>query len=186
MKRSGHTLVELTIVVLVLGVILGAIYVFFLSNSGSVESVASENFSASGNRLTLDEIEKYLGNAGYKGGLSPDSWHPVQEAGRDRITIVENTVNLRRLSAEDTITICSDENGLITVSDASGRVVSHGAASAVITFSYSDSDGNELDEDILLSPAGRDRIRRITCTLNSGGTESHELTRVIAPRNLSM
>jgi len=54
MKKRGYTLVELTIVVLVLGVVLGAVYMFFLSSSGTVESTASENIAARGNRLTLD------------------------------------------------------------------------------------------------------------------------------------
>jgi len=110
----------------------------------------------------------------------------VQVAGSNRITIVQNVEDPGNLGAEDTITICTDAAGIVTITDASGNVISRGAAPSEISFSYSDSDGDELNENILLSQAGRDRIRNISCTLRSTGSDSHELTRTISPQNLRL
>ena len=186
MRNKGYTLVELTIVTVVLGIVLAAVYLFFLSNSGTVESAASENISATGNRLTVDAIETHLGNAGCVGEASPSQWHPVIEAGEDRLTFVENTDRPETLGPEDTLTISADPQGIVTVADASGNVLGRGAEPSNISFTYTDSRGEELDRESLSTAAGRDRIRTISYTVGVAGDQGAVLSRTVSPQNLGI
>jgi prepilin-type N-terminal cleavage/methylation domain-containing protein len=186
-KCRGFTLTELMIVIAVLGIVLAAVYAFFLSGRDAAERVSEANAGRIELRRVADRIEQFLGNAGCTDvAPSGGGWHPVVVAESASMTFVANLHDRDRFEASDTITIGMAEDGGVRIADASGQVLLRSDAVDRLDLTYTDDYGRELDASDLDSRAGRDMIRSVEVLLGSSGGTVEPVTIALTPPNLRL
>lgn len=187
-RRTGFTLTELVIAIAVLGIVLAAVYVFFLSGRDAAEKVNEANASQIDLRRTADRIESVLGNAGCTDAVPPGSqgWHPVIEAGPARLTFVANLGNRQILEPSDTLTLSVSDGDGVTITDASGETLFRGGEVDRLELSYSNDYGVDLEGVDLSTQAGRDMIRSVDVLVGSSGGSVEPVSLTMTPPNLRL
>lgn len=170
----GFTLVEVIMVVVLIGVIAAAAFVFLRGGTNAAESITSRSLEASDGRLAASRIESLLSNAGYMGDVFPGIWEPVLVSEENRFSFVANLTETQSFGPEDTITVAMDQ-GLVTITDASGAEFSQ-SLPGQISFEYFDALGQNVTEPAL--------VRRITFTLVS--PEGSRTSGTASPYNLAV
>ena len=139
MKRvRGFTLVEVMMVVVLIGIIAGAAFVFLRGGIRAADTASRSALESTGARLTLSGIESLMENAGYPGDLFRLE-NPVLEAGEETFTFSSNVENPAEFGPEDQITLTSAD-GWITAVDGNGDQLMASFEGA-ISFSYTDGAG---------------------------------------------
>jgi|GEM_PF-1478380 len=172
-RVRGFTLVEIMMVVVLIGVIAAAAFVFLRGGTSAAESVTSCSVEASAVRMAASRMESILSNAGYMGEVFPGAWEPVIAAEVNRFTFIANLTDPQSFGPEDTLTILS-ENGTITIADASGDQFM-APIPGEAAFQYFDAAGTEVTEPVM--------VRRIEYTFIS--EQGTEFTSSVSPRNLA-
>ncbi len=161
MKTSkGFTLVEIVMVVVLIGVISAAAFIFLRGGLSAADSASEHSVEASRVQLAASEIESLLENAGYPGDLFRID-EPVLEASSERFSFFANTTNPRESGLEDEITIANND-GSVTVTDGFGTNLVSPLGNAEIAFAYTNSAGESIVD------AASVRNVSFTITLDSG------------------
>lgn len=181
--RAGFTLVELTIVIAVIGVLLAAVFLLFQAGGRAADRVTASVESAIDSRRAVDALEAVLTTAGCRRSMQPGpGWHPISVA---QSTMMQfdgrSSSGLDRM-----ITVrCLPQGGFEIME---GGSVSFESGPAVgLRLSYRDATGTVLGEDELRTPGGRDMIRRIDYVVVTGtGEKADSLTGSCTPPSLSL
>ena len=173
-RVKGFTLVEIMMVVVLVGVIAAAAFVFLRGGTNAAESIASRSLESSNARLAASRMESLLSNAGYMGEVFPGEWEPVLVSEENRFSFVANLTETQSYGPEDTITVAMDQ-GFVTITDASGADFSQ-SLPGQISFEYFDAMGQNVT-----SP---DLVRRIEFTLVS--PEGSSISGSVSPYNLAV
>ncbi|MCK5063831.1 MAG: hypothetical protein KAQ97_01040, partial [Candidatus Fermentibacteraceae bacterium] len=188
--RKGMSLVEITIVLVVLLVIFGAVFLFFTKGTEHFEFSRRQNELITIGRLALEEVTDEIIYAGYMpdGGWDSDEWHPVVTADSTEFEFYADW--------EGTQTLLNTDYRLVTVSgerfciaDRAGDVDSIGSNITSFDFGYLDELGNPLPEP--LDSLDRDLVRHIQLSIELSDTWGNktyttELNTTISPRNLGI
>jgi len=186
-RRRGFTLTELMIVLAVLGIVLAAVYVFFLSGKEAAKRTREENTAQIELRRVADRIEQHLGNAGCTDVAPPGgAWHPVVEAGADRMTFVANLGDREVFEPTDTISIFTPEGGGVRIADASGRVLLRSEDVNGLDITYSDDRGEPIGVAELDTRAGRDRVRSVDIVIGASDGAAEPVSITMTPPNLRL
>ncbi|HRY62084.1 MAG TPA: type II secretion system protein, partial [Candidatus Fermentibacter sp.] len=86
--RRGMSLVEVTIVIVVLGVIMAGVFMMFISGTEHFEFARRQNELDMDARMILDRVSNEIIWAGYMpvGGWDNDEWHPITKATADSMS----------------------------------------------------------------------------------------------------
>ncbi|MCK4504629.1 MAG: hypothetical protein KAW14_03360, partial [Candidatus Aegiribacteria sp.] len=189
--RKGMSLVEITIVLVVLLVVFGAVFLFFTRGTEHFEFSRRQNELTTIGRMALEEVTDEIIYAGYmpKGGWDNDEWHPVVIANNNQFEFYadwEGTVK-PILNTDYRLIVISDERFRIT--DRAGDVNLIGSNITSLDFGYLDELGNPLSEP--LDSLNRDLVRHIQISIElsdiwGNQTYTTEVSTTISPRNLGM
>lgn len=186
----GMSLVEVTIVIVVLGVIMAAVFMFFISGTEHFHFARRQSELDTAGRLALDRMTNEIIWAGFmpQGGWDNDEWHPIAAATEDSLSFFSDFKPYQVLDDEDYRDI-SHVNSMIRIADHAGREQFTGEFVSDLTFEYFDASGAELPTPV--GEASRDLIRHIGITLEltasySGDVYQTVLHTTISPRNLGV
>lgn len=190
--RKGMSLVEITIVLVVLLVVFGAVFLFFTRGTEHFEFSRRQNELITIGRLALEEITDEIIYAGYmpKGGWDNDDWHPVVIADNDQFEFYadwEERGVKPILSTDYRLIAVADERFII--SDQAGDVRFVGSNITSLDLSYLDELHNSLSEP--LDSLDRDLVRHVQISIelsDTWGEQTYttEVNTTISPRNLGM
>ena len=191
-SRKGMSLVEITIVLVVLLVIFGAVFLFFTRGTEHFEFSRRQNELTTIGRLALEEVTDVIIYAGYmpNGGWDNDEWHPVTIAVGDQLEFYadwEERGVKPILNTDYRLVTISDER--FTISDHAGDVDLIGSNITSLDFGYLDELGNPLSEP--LDSLDRDLVRHVQISIelsDTWGEQTYttEVHTTISPRNLGM
>ncbi len=190
-SRKGMSLVEITIVLVVLLVIFGAVILFFTKSTEHFDYSRRQNELITIGRLALEEITDEIIYAGYmpKGGWDNDEWHPIVIADDGQFEFYADWEGTLKpiLNTDYRMITISDERFRIT--DRSGDENLIGSNITSLDFGYLDELGNQLAEP--LDSLNRDLVRHIQISIelsDSWGNQTFttEVQTTISPRNLGM
>lgn len=145
---KGYTLVEIMMVVVLIGVIAAAAFVFLKGGTNAAESVTGRSVESTNARMAASEIEALLANAAYPGELFRIV-DPVQDISRGSITFVSNTQDPNEFGPEDVITIENREGDVVAFNGNDERLMTP-VSGAEISFTYTDGMGFEVDDPALI------------------------------------
>ncbi|MBD3369210.1 prepilin-type N-terminal cleavage/methylation domain-containing protein [Candidatus Fermentibacteria bacterium] len=189
--RRGMSLVELIIVVMILGVVLAGVFLFFTKGTESFHFARRQNELDTEARMILEKITNELIWAGYmpQGGWSGDDWHPVVLAYEDSVEVYFDKEPWESLQPTDYIKVylSGDE---VTCIDRAGNDQRVGHYATDLDFTYLDGAGNDLGAP-LVTEDERDQVRHIgvdlTLTQDQGGHVYQTVMHTtISPRNLGV
>ncbi len=190
--RKGMSLVEITIVLVVLLVVFGAVFLFFTRGTEHFEFSRRQNELITIGRLALEEVTDEIIYAGYmpKGGWDNDDWHPVVIADNDQFEFYadwEERGEKPILNTDYRLLAVADERFII--SDQAGDVRFVGSNITSLNFSYLDELHNSLAEP--LDSLDRDLVRHVQISIelsDTWGEQTYttEVNTTISPRNLGM
>jgi hypothetical protein len=191
--KIGMSLVEVMIVVVILGVVLAGIFMFFVSGTEQFHFARRQNELDMSGRMALDRITNSLIWAGYMphGGWEDDEWHPMQTADPDTVRFyADRYPRFKVLTDREYINIFRGIDGAIHIENDSGVVWTEGHNITDLYFSYLDGDGNDLGFP-LASDSLRDLIRQIRVDLELSeeyGDHVYQsvMHTTITPRNLGI
>lgn len=185
------SLVELIIVVMIMGVVLAGVFLFFTKGSESFHFARRQNELDTAARMILDKITNELIWAGYmpEGGWSGDDWHPVVMAYEDSIEVFFDKEPHKSLQPTDYMKVRTVGDRVNFV-DRGGNEQFVGHNVTDLEFTYLDDVGNDLGAP-LITQDERDQVRHIgvdvTLTKEQGGhiyqTVMHT---TVSPRNLGV
>jgi hypothetical protein len=184
------SLVEITIVIVILGVISAAIFLTLVSGTEHFNFARRQNELDTEGRLALDRITNEVIWAGYmpQGGWSNDEWHPIVLAEAGRLGFYADFEPFRELDPNDYRNITRVGNTIL-IADSSGITEEVGGNITNLTFQYLDEDGEVLSAP--LSASDRDLVRHIRVGIELSQTWSGDLYQTnlhttISPRNLGV
>jgi len=189
-SRLGMSLVEVTIVILVLGVIAAAIFLTFVSGTEHFNFARRQNELDTEGRLILDRLTSEIIWAGYmpRGGWSNDEWHPVVLGENHKFEYYADFEPWGTLNQTDYKTVYLVGSSVM-ISDSAGTTETLGQHVTGMDLEYLDEDGNILPAP--LSPTDRDLTRHIRVALQlsqewGGDVYQTNLHTTISPRNLGV
>lgn len=187
---KGMSLVEVSIVLVVLLVIFGAVFLFFTSGTEQVEFSRRQQQMMTDGRMALDRVTNEIIWAGYmpRGGWSNEDWHPVV-SGLDGQTEFYADYEGNLLLENTDYRLISLEDEMFRVEDRMGNVYFAGNSIVTLSFEYLDEDGAILVEP--LSDLDRDAVRHFRISIDMAGTWLNNVHQVhlyttISPRNLGI
>lgn len=188
--HRGMTLVEITIVLTVLLVILGAVFLFFTRGSEEFDFARRQNELITTGRLALEEVTDIILYAGYMPSpdWSNDNWHPVVLADSIEFEFYADYGDDGVLDDTDYRNI-EVINQRFVVTDHGSYVHRIGSNISSLDFSYLDELSNPLPEP--LSATDRDLVRHIQINLILVGEYRNKsyytnVSTTISPRNLGV
>jgi hypothetical protein len=148
------SLVELTIVIVILGVIAAAIFLTFISGTEHFNFARRQNELATEGRLVLDRMTNEIIWAGYmpRGGWTNDDWHPVITGENNLFEFYFDFDPFGTLEETDYRSLERLGNSVI-VSDSAGPIQTLGEHVTDMTFQYIDEGGGILNTP--LTPRSR-------------------------------
>ncbi len=190
-SRKGMSLVEITIVLVVLLVIFGAVFLFFSKGTEHFDYSRRQNELVTIGRLALERVTDEIIYAGYmpRGGWNNDEWHPVVIAGNDQFEFYADWEGLQKPILNSDYRLINISNERFFISDRAGNVDSIGSNITSLEYGYLDELGNPLPEP--LDSLDRDLVRHIQLSIELSDTwgkhtYTTELNTTISPRNLGM
>lgn len=189
-SRLGMSLVEITIVIVILSVISAAIFLTLVSGTEHFNFARRQNELDTEGRLALDRITNEVIWAGYmpQGGWSNDEWHPIVLAEAGRLGFYADFVPYGALDPTDYRNMTLVGNTIL-IADSSGITEEVGGNITNLTFQYLDEDGGVLSAP--LSASNRDLVRHIRVAIQlsqtwSGDLYQTTLSTTVSPRNLGV
>jgi len=184
------SLVEITVVLVVLLVIFGAVFLFFSRGTEHFEFSRRQNELITIGRFAIEEITDEIIYAGYMptGGWDNDDWHPVVIADDDQFEFYADWDGTQDLLDTDyRLVALSAERFMIA--DHTGDVRLIGSNITSLDFGYLDELGNTLSEP--LDSLDRDLVRHVQISIelsDTWGNQTYttEVSTTISPRNLGM
>ncbi len=191
--RKGMSLVEVMIVVLILGVVLAGIFLFFVSGTEHFHFARRQNELDISGRMALNRMVNEVIWAGYMphGGWEDDDWHPIQVATEDTVKFYADRYDpYTTLQTREYVSIFRGSDGRVHITNDSGQVWTEGHDITNIDFSYLDADGNDLGKP-LTSDSLRDLVRQLEVDMElaqSYGDNIYQtvMHTTISPRNLGI
>lgn len=194
MKRSGSTrgmsLVELTIVIVIMGVIMAGVFMLFISGTEHFNFARRQNELDIAARLTIDRVTNEVIWAGFmpRGGWDNDEWHPIVKATGDSLAFFADWESYNVLEPTDYRYITS-VNQRVRITDAGSRTQDIGENITAFEFEYLDEGGNLLP--FPLDAASRDMVRHIRVRLELTAVYADDVYQTvmhtsISPRNLGV
>lgn len=184
------SLVEVTIVIVVMGVIMAGVFMLFLSSTEHFNFARRQNELDITGRLILDRVTNETIWAGYmpRGGWDNDEWHPVVKATRDSLSFYADHDGNCVLSPSEYTNITSVEQR-VRITDDDARTHDIGENVTGFEFEYLDERGNVLPFPI--DAVSRDMIRHIRVTLELTAVYTDDVYQTvlrtsISPRNLGV
>ena len=189
-SRTGMSLVELTIVIVVMGVIMAGVFMLFLSSTEHFNFARRQNELDITGRLILDRVTNETIWAGYmpRGGWDNDEWHPIVKATDDSLSFfADHDGNcVLSLSEYTNVTVV---NQRLRITDNDARTQDIGENITGLEFEYLDERGDILPFPI--DALSRDMIRHIRVTLELTAVYTDDVYQTvlrtsISPRNLGV
>ena len=160
----GMSLVEVTIVIVVLGVIMAGVFMMFISGTEHFEFARRQNELDLNARMILDRVTNEIIWAGYMpvGGWENDEWHPITKASPDSMSFFADLDESASLEPTDYrhITRINDQ---VRITDEGSRLQNVGDDVTSLQFTYLDEGGSQLPFPI--DSTSRDLIRHVRITL---------------------
>ncbi len=192
-SRKGMTLVEIMIVVVVLGVILGAVFLLLTRGTTEFHYARRQNELDIAGRQALDAMTSSIIWAGYMplGGWEDEDWHPVVTAQESIFVFYADWEPFRTLEPTDYRTIRLNSDGRIEISDGNSLVLTEaGHHITDLRYNYLGAGGNDLGSS-LDSIVQRDMVRHIQIEIEL--TEEYAdlvyqtvMKTTVSPRNLGI
>lgn len=189
-NRLGMNLVEVTIVLVVLGVVMAGVFMMITSSTEHFHFARRQNEIDTDGRMILERMTSEIIWAGYMpaGGWDNDNWHPMVQgqnqtvefyADYDRNTVLDNT-DYRA------ITLVGEN---IRLTDRGGVVQFYGDNVTSLTYNYLDESGSVLSKP--LSGDDLDDVRHIRIDLQLSMEYGNDIMQsnfhtTISPRNLGL
>jgi len=191
--RKGMTLVEIMIVVVVLGVILGAVLLLLTKGTTEFHFSRRQNELDIAGRQALDAMTSSIIWAGYMphGGWEDADWHPVVTAQESIFVFYADWSPFEILEPTDYRTILLNSDGRIEISDGNGLVLNESGHNITdLRFNYLDEGGNNLGSN-LDSLAQRDMVRHIQIEIELTEEYANQVYQTVmkttvSPRNLGI
>ncbi len=187
------TLVEIMIVVVVLGVILGAVLLLLTKGTNEFHFSRRQNELDIAGRQALDAMTSSIIWAGYMphGGWEDSNWHPVVTAQESIFVFYADWNPFKVLQPTDYRTVSLNSEGRIEISDGDGNVMNESGYNITdLRFNYLDEGGNNLGSNVD-SLIQRDMIRHIQIEIEL--TEEYAdqvyqtvMKTTVSPRNLGI
>ncbi len=190
-SRKGMSLVEITIVLVVLLVIFGAVFLFFSRGTEHFEFARRQNELTTIGRFALEEITDEIIYAGYmpKGGWDNDEWHPVEIADNGQFEFYADWEGSKKPLLDTDYRLIALAGERFFIADHTGAVRYVGINITSLEFGYLDELCNPLPEP--LDADDRDLVRHVQISIElsdtwGNQTYSIEVHTTISPRNLGM
>ncbi len=194
MKRGGSTrgmsLVELTIVIVVLGVIMAGVFMLFISGTEHFNFARRQNELDITGRLIIDRVTNEVIWAGFmpQGGWDNDEWHPVVKSTPDSLVFFADLDATRFLDPTD-YRFITTVNQRVRISDGGSRTQDIGENVTGFDLEYLDEGGNLLP--FPLDAGSRDMVRHIALRLELTAVYTDDVYQTvlhtsISPRNLGV
>ncbi len=190
-RRRGMSLIELTIVIGVLGVIFAAVFLFFTKGMEQFHFSRRQNEMATAGRLALEQISDEVIWAGYlvSSDIPADEWHPIQTTEPSSFTFYADFDRSRQLEMSDfrNIFLGVDNSVRITDNESMSRRVGYNISS--IQFEYLNSTGAQFSQPLTLEDMEAVRHIRVTLVLQDsymGNVYTTSMRTTISPRNLGL
>lgn len=187
----GMSLVEVTIVIVVLTVIMAGVFMLFVSSTEHFQFARRQNELDISGRMTLDRMTNEIIWAGYMpyGGWDNEDWHPMAYTDPDSLSFYADFDPFRSLNNTDYRNIWLEGDGHVRIADNSGKI-------QLVGENIFDLDYEFLDENANVIPfphdeAARDLIRHVRIDLMLADTVGDDvyqtvLHTTISPRNLGL
>ncbi len=190
-SRKGMSLVEITIVLVVLLVIFGAVFLFFTRGTEHFEFSRRQNELITIGRMALEEVTDEIIYAGYMpmGGWDNDEWHPVVAAEDEQFEFYADWDGSEKPLINSDYRLVSIVNESFQITDRAGDVNLIGSNITSFDLGYLDEMGNPLPEP--LDSLDRDLVRHVQISIvlsDTWGSQTYdtELHTTISPRNLGV
>lgn len=190
-RRRGMSLIELTIVIGVLGIIFAAVFLFFTKGMEQFHFSRRQNELATAGRLALEQISEEIIWAGYlvSSEIPADEWHPIQATDPSSFTFYADFDRSRQLEDSDWrhIFLGIDNNVLITDNASMSRRVGFNIKS--IQFEYLNSTGAQFSQPLTVEDMEAVRHIRVTLVLEDsfmGNVYQTSMRTTVSPRNLGL
>ncbi len=185
------SLVELTIVIGVLGIIFAAVFLFFTKGIQQFHFNRRQNELAIAGRLALEQISDEVIWAGYLPvpGIPGDEWHPIQSAMQESFTFYADFGRNGVLDDSDYRNIFLGDDNVIRITDNASMSRNVGYNITELRFEYLNANGNVFSQP--LTPSDLDAVRhvRVGLTLQDsymGNLYQTFVRTTISPRNLGL
>lgn len=188
--KRGMSLVEVTIVIVILGVIMAGVFMLFLSGTEHFNFARRQNELDTTGRLALDRITNEIIWAGFmpRGGWDNDSWHPIQVATADSLVFYADYEGNTTLDPDDWRHIMR-VNQRIRIHDGGTKTTDIGEFVTSYSYQYLDRTGAIIP--FPLDEAARDEVRHIRINMQLSARYTDDvyqtvLHTTISPRNLGV
>ncbi|MBD3278631.1 MAG: prepilin-type N-terminal cleavage/methylation domain-containing protein, partial [Candidatus Aegiribacteria sp.] len=191
-SRRGMSLVEIMIVVVVLGVILGAVVLLLTKGTEEFHFSRRQNELDIAGREALDTMTQSIIWAGYmpQGGWSDEDWHPVVTAEDTLFQFYADWPDYKLLTPSDYRRLRLNNEGRIEIQNGDGDVITEaGHHITSLDFNYLDAGGNDLATP--LDSVTRDQVRHIQIQIQlaeeyAGEVYQTMMNTTVSPRNLGI
>ncbi len=187
------TLVEIMVVIVLLGVVLGAVLLLLSRGTSEYHFARRQNELDIAGRLALDAMTDAMIWAGYmpEGGWDDDEWHPVVIADTSQFVFYADFEPYRSLDTTDyrSITLLPEGNIRIANGDLSWSRTA-GESITDLDFEYLDASGNSLGSSLGTEEL-RDQVRHIQIRIeltSMYGNDAYQrvMQTTVSPRNLGL
>ena len=191
-KSKGMTLVEITIVVVILGVVLGAVFLLLTRGTTEFHFSRRQNELDISARQVLDVITNTIIWAGYmpNPAWDDDEWHPITLAAINEIEFYADYKPWETLDDSDYRRIKLLLSGQVQITDRTAAFTQNvGSNVTNLSFTYLDEDGVIVDN--LSQEEQRDKIRHIQIRIEleseyAGNVYTTVMFTTVTPRNLGI
>ncbi len=191
-SRKGMTLVEITLVVVILGVVLGAVFLLLTRGTEEFHFARRQNELNLSGRQVLETLTNTIIWAGYmpNPAWDDDEWHPITIAATNELEFYADFHPYEVLEDTDYRKIKLLLSGNVQIIDRTASISQTvGNNISNLSFTYLDEDGVIIDT--LSTEEQRDQIRHIQIRVElsseySGNVYTTVMYTTVTPRNLGV